>query len=524
MTRGRRRQLGTPSGRPRRRAAVAAAAWSFLLLAGCGSPSERRDEPSTLTVLLPSDESSLWNDTPRFLLFLPLAARNETGELEGRLARSWEHSPDFRSWTVHLRTDVRWHDGVPVTAHDVAFTLELHRRTELQGSRVYSVAALDDSTYTVTYHRRGPGSPLDDWMVYLPKHLVEELDPDKFASWEFWRRPVGNGPYRFVRHVPNTAMVFEANPEYYRGRPRIDRVVVKFAAEPSITEILSGNVDAVAYINPGSLLELGGDARFRTYSYSRGGVFTALFWNHRHAAFRDPRVRRALTLAIDRREVRRAANLPEGTPLFDVIFSQRQLDRGEVPAPLPHDPAQAARLLDEAGWRDRDGDGVRDRDGRPFRFSLLVMTGGWTPGTSREQAALFVQSQLRRMGIRMEILTMDILAGRERWRRGEFDAAIVTSLGGENGNAVLFGKNSLLGYANPTVAELLERAAASMNPEERDGIYRELWPIFQAELPMTPLYPALWTHVVHRRVQGLSSPFRADPLWYAEELWLEEGE
>lgn len=504
--------------------AVAAAALGLLLLAGCGSPSERRAEASTLTVLLPGDESSIWTYPSRFLLFLPLVARNEKGELESRLARSWEHSPDYRSWTVHLRTGVRWHDGVPVTAHDVAFTMELHRRTELQGSRVYSVVVRDDSTYTITYHRRGPGSPLDDWMVYLPKHLLEGLDPDKFVSWEFWKRPVGNGPYRFVRLVPNTAMVFDVNPEYYGARPRIDRVVVKVAAEPSITELLSGNVDAVTYMSPGSLLQLGGDARFRAYSHYSGiGVFTAVYWNHRHSAFRDSRVRRALTLAIDRREVLRAASQPEGTPLFDVIFTQRQLDRGEVPAPLPHDPAQAARLLDEAGWRDRDGDGIRDRDGRPFRFSLLMMTGGWTAGTSRVQAALLVQSQLRRAGIRMEILSMDVLAGRDRWQRGDFDAAIVTSVTGENGNARVFGKGSLLGYANPKVAELLERAAASMNPEERDSIYREVWLIFQAELPMTALYPALWTSIVHRRVRGLSSPYRADPLWYAGELWLEDS-
>ena len=98
----------------------------------------------------------------------------------------------------------------------------------------------------------------------------------------------------------------------------------------------------------------------------------------------------------------------------------------------------------------------------------------------------------------------------------------MTAVVGEDGHLGLYGKDSPFGYANPRVAELLERAAASMNPEERDGIYRELWPIFQAELPMTPLYPARWTHVVHRRVQGLSSPFRTDPLWYAEELWLEE--
>lgn len=122
----------------------------------------------------------------------------------------------------------------------------------------------------------------------------------------------------------------------------------------------------------------------------------------------------------------------------------------------------------------------------------------------------------------MEILSMDIMAGRDRWRRGEFDAAIVTSLGGETANPIIFGKKSLVGYANPRVGDLLERTTTSMNPDERDSIYRELWPIFQAELPMTPLYPAVWTYVAHRRVRGLSSPFRPDPLWYMDELWVEE--
>lgn len=495
-----------------------------LGFAACAPVTDRAgQEGSTVTVLSPGDESGIWSDTHRFLLFLPLVARNSEGELEGRLARSWEHSPDYRTWTIHLRTDVRWHDGVPVTAHDVAFSLELIRHTELAGLRVYSVAVLDDSTYNITYHRRG--SPLDDWTVFWPKHLLEGLDPDKFASWEFWKRPVGNGPYRFVRRVPNTALVFEANPEYYRGRPRVDRVVVKFAPEPSITELLSGNVDAINNINRGSLLRLKGDGRFRAYtsSYAPSGTFTAVYWNHRHPAFRDPRVRRALTLAIDRRELHRAANLPEATPVFDVIFLERQLARGELPAPLPHDTAEASRLLEEAGWRDGDGDGIRERAGRPFHFTLLVMTGGWTLGTSRDQAALFVQSQLRLVGIRMEILNMDILAGRDRWRRGNFDAAIVTALAGENGHASLYGQDSLFfGYANPRVTELLERAAASMNPEEGDSLYRELWPIFQADVPMTPLYPVMWTYVAHRRIRGLSSPYRADPLWYMEELWVEE--
>lgn len=494
-----------------------------LVFAACAPVAERGgDRASTVTVLIPGNESTVHDDTPQFLLFLPLVARNNKGEPEPRLARSWEHSPDFRSWTVHLRTDVRWHDGKPVTAHDAAFTLGLIRSVQLQGAPVYSFEVLDDSTYTITYNHRGPASPLDDWTVVLPKHLLQGLDPAKYASWEFWKHPVGNGPYRFVRRVPNTAMVFEANPDYYRGRVRIDRVIVKFASEPSLTELISGNVDAVMYADRGNLLQLRGNPAYREYFYSRAGVFTALYWNHRHAAFRDARVRRALTLAIDRRELHRAANLPPDTPVFDVIYTARQFDRGELPPPLPYDTAAASRLLDEAGWRDRDGDGIRDRDGRPFRFKLLMMTGGWAAGTSRRHAALFAQSQLRRLGIQMEIQTMDMSAGRERWRRGEFDAAIVTSLGGESGNGTLFGSSSLIGYANEKVSRLLARAATSMNSNERDSIYRELWPIFQAETPMTPLFPALWTFIAHRRIRGLSSPHRADPLWYMEDLWVED--
>lgn len=495
-----------------------------VTLAACARGDDRGVEGgSTVTVLIPGNESTMHTDSPQFLVFLPLVARNSKGEPEPRLAKSWEHSPDYREWTVHLRTDVRWHDGKPVTAQDAAFTLGLIRSFQLQGAPVYSFAVLDDSTYTIRYHRRGPASPLDDWSVVLPRHLLQDLDPAEYTSWDFWNQPVGNGPYRFVRRVPNTAMVFEANADYYRGRPRIDRVIVKFAVEPSLTELISGNVDAVMYADRGKLLQLRGDRRYREYFYSRAGVFTALYWNHRHEFFGDARVRRALTLAIDRRELHRAANLPPDTPVFDVIYTERQFDRGELPPALPYDTAGASRLLDEAGWRDRDGDGIRDREGRPFRFKLLMMTGGWAAGTSRRHAALFAQSQLRRVGIQMEIQTMDMSAGRDRWRRGEFDAAIVTSLGGESGNGTLFGSRSLIGYANEKVSRLLGRAATSMNSDERDSIYRELWPIFQNEIPMTPLFPALWTFVAHRRIRGLSSPHRADPLWYMEDLWVEDG-
>jgi ABC-type transport system substrate-binding protein len=159
----------------------------------------RRDD-SSVTILYPGDEhafSLLWDEDAKFLVFLPLVTRNAQGELEGRLARSWEHSPDYRTWTVHLRSDIRWHDGMPVTANDIKFTLEFLSRPEVlqQSPGAVSATVLDDTTYTLTLHRGTAGSPLDDdWTVYYPKHLLSDSIPRSGPSGSSGSTPWGTGP------------------------------------------------------------------------------------------------------------------------------------------------------------------------------------------------------------------------------------------------------------------------------------------------------------------------------------------
>lgn len=164
-------------------------------------------------------------------------------------------------------------------------------------------------------------------------------------------------------------------------------------------------------------LRMQGGPRFRIYPTPAPHRAKGIFWNQRRMPFDDPRVRRALTLAIDRREILRALSLPEETPLFDVIFTPGQFLRGEPPPPLEADSAEAVRLLAEAGWRDTDADGIRERAGTPFRFAALVPTGA-----DSEQLAVLVQAQLRRFGIAMEIHTLDGDAVGRRVASGEFDA------------------------------------------------------------------------------------------------------
>ncbi len=190
----------------------------------CNTEASRVAPSNTLTVLFAGDE---WIFQPAdyeypTIMFEPLVSVSADGTLEGRLARHWELAPDGRTWKVQLRTDVRWHDGVPVTAHDVKFTLDLLSHPDVAQivPDAFSFTLIDDSTYTITFHKPAIGHPLDDDRVYYPRHLLKDLDPADVFKWEFWTQPIGNGPYRYVRHIPKTMIEFEANPDYYRGRSR----------------------------------------------------------------------------------------------------------------------------------------------------------------------------------------------------------------------------------------------------------------------------------------------------------------
>ena len=233
-----------------------AAIVSAVAVAGCHGPGDAEEaSAATFTVLYNADErlfGPYWSVEAWFLMFLPLATWDESGEVVGRLARSWEHSRDYRTWTFHLRPDVRWHDGVPVTAHDVKWSIELAGNPEVlyddPWHDVDSIRVRNDTTLTIFYGR--PKDARNTWMVYWPRHLLEGLDPAQFYQWDFWIQPVGDGPYRYVRHVPKTMVELEANAEFYAGKPAIDRVVIKFGGDNGITELLSGNVDAIAWANP----------------------------------------------------------------------------------------------------------------------------------------------------------------------------------------------------------------------------------------------------------------------------------
>jgi ABC-type transport system substrate-binding protein len=488
----------------------------FLIVLGslyCGRGSDQSVvQESKITLLCFEDnEQSVFRDgkSTMFLMFLPLVFEDEEGRAQPGLLERWEHSDDYTEWTFHLRKDVKWHDGKPVTAQDVKFTLELLIDPNIMyGDHFFKEITIID-TFTCSISSNRPFNPLPycNWYPICPEHLLGSLDTAKFLDWEFWKQPVGNGPYRYIRHVANTMVELEVNPDYYREKPKIERVMLKFGTNP-VTELMSGNVDAVNNLPPHEVMKMAKDPRFNIYHEFLYNRAVTIVWNRQNPLFQNPTVRRALTLAINRHELHRVLNLPDTTPVFDAAFHKSQFYRGELPEPLPYDPGQAKKLLEEVGWVEKTKGSTRENNGRKFHFTLFVC-----PEYSME--AIYIQDQLRKVGIRMEVMAMETILVVGRGNSGDFEAylCIMYPFNYQAHEGKLY---------NPEFIRLLKAATLSPTIDELDKTVRKLWPKFRAEIPFTFLYPDIKFNIVHKRIRGLKSPHRAYPSKFMEYLWIEE--
>ena len=329
------------------------------------------------------------------------------------LAESWEvddeDHPTELTW--HLRDDVYWHDGERTDAYDVAFTYV--RATDPETA--FPNAAFWDyyvkgeegvevvDSFTVTIRLRPHAEYLDAWRTttIMPEHLLGDVPAAELKQHPFGTQcPVGNGPFVFVEHRPQESWTFRANPAFPEGlggRPYLDRYVYRVIPEQTtlLTELLTGNVDL--YIAPpadqAARIEQSEQAEFRHFLF-RNYVFIG--WNSRRPQLADARVRRAITVGTNREQIVEAlrqgygAVANSGVPPFHWAFDETLNDS------LAYDPDQARRLLDEAGWIDRDGDGIRENaDGQPLRISVKYNQGN----QERQDVAEIMQAQLREVGI-----------------------------------------------------------------------------------------------------------------------------
>jgi peptide/nickel transport system substrate-binding protein len=482
-----------------------------ILNVGCdsGGVDPASSRPNTVIIGVKDKEALLPDSTcADFLVFssLTVSSFGSDTESEPRLARCWDTSADGRVRTWYLRDDVRWQDGVPLTAHDVKFTFDLLSNPDVYWFRFEDVTAVDDYTVRVSATDHDYASDI----VIYPKHLLDHLDPEDFWQWDFWTHPVGSGPYRFVRYAPERFLELEANPEYFAGKPRIERLLIKFIGGAGVSEALAGNVDILYFLEPNLMPALKQDGRFGIYHLVLPGPL-GLYLNHKHPLFSDPRVRRAIALAIDRPGILEAIGLSRDLPLTDVLTTPRQFLRGRLPPPLPYDPEAARQLLEQAGWIDQDGDGVREKEGMPARFSLYPRGEG---------RGIMIQNYLERIGLAVEIGPSPS-DSRDRLESGDFDALVAVVQNWDPWFTRFCGEDSVVGYRNPRVAKALSQALTTSDPDTVDAIYVEIQEEIARDIPLILLQPFTVTHAIHRRIKGLNPILRRDPLELMDELWIE---
>ena len=436
-----------------------------------------------------------------------------------QLAKSWTFSPDCLTLTFALRDDVKWHDGRPFTAEDVVFTYQamVHPKTPTaykdSFSMIGKVEALDPYTVRVEYTKPFARA-LSSWaMAMLPKHLLAPYVADgRLRESPQNRHPIGTGPYRFHEWRSGEKVVLLANRDYYDGPPYLGRVVYRVIPSQAtiFLELKAQGVDQSSLTALQFTRQTHYPAfakAFRKFRYP-SNTYTFFGFNLRDPRFADVRVRRAFAHAINKEEIidgvrqglARAATGPIRPGTWAYTDDVRR---------FPYDPARARELLAEAGWKDRNGDGViENAEGRPFAFTIQTNQGN----EERKKIAEIIQQRLEDVGVRAEIQVIEWASFvSEYLKKRRFEAVVMGFGVGTDPDQFVIWHSSQMGpdqmnrlsFSNPEVDRLLETGRASCHETERVKYYQRFQQILAEEQPMIFLYFADALPAVASRVRGV---------------------
>jgi peptide/nickel transport system substrate-binding protein len=451
------------------------------------------------------------------------------------LAESWERSPDGRSITFRLR-EASWSDGRPIEAEDVVFTWKAQTSVPWTDAaskeRISNVVALDARTVRFDFDGVYPYQLADAVEGgILPRHVYSRVSFEQWVSHDWSTETVGSGPFLLERHDPGHEIVLRRNPHYYddaRG-PLLDRVVVRIV--PDVVNLLgqlkAGDVDLLLGVPPRDAQRFSsepeGPIGLLTYAPPS---FEYLGWNCARAPFDDAEVRRAMTLAIDRRAL-----------VEDLAYDYAEV--GVVPVPSrwwgasheleawPYDPDEARRILRERGFATLGADGKPEGGGSVLELTMLTNAGNQL----RQDTLVKVQEQLARIGVRAHVRSLDGRALREQAAQGDFDVYLGGwTFVGKVPLETLFGSravppegSNMVRYASPAVDRDLEQLRQA-------GAWQDMKPLLDAiqrriheDQPYTLLYEREGIAAHGPRVHGLRIDVPADPLAGLEQLWLAAG-
>jgi peptide/nickel transport system substrate-binding protein len=454
-----------------------------------------------------------------------------------QLAERWEWGKDSLSIIFHLNPRARWHDGVPVRASDVRYSVAITKDPALGSTalplitNIDSVSVRDSLTAVAWFKRRTPEQFYD--LVYqvpiVPEHILGNTPTAQLKTAEVARRGIGSGRFRLARWDAGQRVELVADTANYRGRAKLDRVV--YVVNPDFnsaaTRFFAGDGDLFEQLRPEQIVKMREDTVRRAIRYPTLQYGYLIFNSvdpkqpaRPHPIFGDRAVRRALSMAVDRRAMLRNVFDTLGQPLYGPF--PRSISVADTTLPqLPFDTARARALLDSAGWT-LGADGVRSKNGRRLEFSITTPSSSAT----RHQYAILLQDAFRRAGAAVKIDESDIASYIAKQNAHGYDTELFTfgtdpSVGGfkQSWSTAGIAKDgaNYAAYSNPVVDALLDSATASFDPARTKSYARRAFETIIEDAPAIWLYEPPTVLGLDKRIHGTT--MRADGYWSGLADW-----
>lgn len=441
------------------------------------------------------------------------------GSFAPGLAKEWEVSEDGLVYTFYLREDVTFHDGTPFNAQAVQFNLERIADPETQSRKAKGMLGPYDHTeivdnYTVKVHLTAPYAPFLDSasQVYLGM-----ASPAAVKKWgvEYQTHQVGTGPFVFEEYIPNDHLTLVRNPDYawapevysHSGPAYLDEIEFRFYVDPAIRALAleSGEADVMGEIPPKDAVRLEGNADFSLYRVPVAGEPLQFFLNTEKPPTDDVRLRKALLYATDRQAIVDTVFQSLSPVAYGPLNAETMGYDPAVTDRYPYDAAQASELLEEAGWSDSDGDGIRDKDGQPLSLQAYLMGWGYLP-----EVGQMLKAQFQAIGVDLQTQTVAFPAALEAASRGEHHLAPMTFSSSDPSvlDLTYLSSNADGGFNWSKVRDadldrLLGDGVRTLDPAQRDSIYSEVQARIMDLAVVLPIRDYVNFNAAKSTVQGL---------------------
>jgi peptide/nickel transport system substrate-binding protein len=451
-------------------------------------------------------------------IFNKLLKYDKNLDLEGELVESWQVSSNQKTITFKLKPNLKWSDGKPLTSADVLWTWQAVTDEKTRSpyasdfQLVKKVETPDALTFSVTYDQ-AYAPALDSWagLQILPKHLLQGQDLHTTA---FARKPVGSNYYKLDSWTNGENIKLSRNPSSVLGQAKIDKLVTRIIPDSSaqFLELMADNIDNMGLdpIKYARIIPARPELRQKLALYKElGNSYTYMGFNLKRKPYDDIRVRKAINYAIDKQEIIDGVYLGLG---IDIASPYKPGTRWSNPdlKPYPYDPQKAKALLKEAGFTDTDGDGILERDGKPFSFEILT-----NQNKEREKSAVLIQRRLKNVGIQANVRAIEWASFISRFiKTGDFDVVILGwGLGLDPDQFNIWhssqqapGQFNFIGYNNPNIDKLLEQGRTELNLDKRQKIYHEFARVLLEDSPIVYLSAGYGLSAIHKRVKGIDNP------------------